>query len=214
MRKLDRAVCPAPLCLVSYHPSEDSWEHVSSADKAEIRAHLETMQGKRCAYCEGDIEVLGQHIEHFRRKADFPALTFDWSNLYWSCDKTDSCGHYKDNGAGPYNVADLVDPCADDPDDFFIFRTDGTISVRRGLPAHDEHRAKETLRVFALDALGGRLRNVRKGVVSGYVDAANEAFEAGFSRDQIRVYFADELQHAEDLPFYTAIRHVLTERQQ
>jgi uncharacterized protein (TIGR02646 family) len=172
------------------------------------------MQGRRCAYCEGDIDSLGQHIEHFRRKSLHPALTFDWNNLFWSCDQTDSCGHFKDHGAGPYNVADLINPCADDPDAFFVFQADGTISVRHGLSASDQRRASETLRVFSLDPEWGRLRVMRKIAVSGYVDDANFAFNDGWPPDDIRAYFAQELEIACDLPFYTAIRHVLTERQE
>ncbi len=209
MRKLDRAVCPPPPCLGGYNHGAHTW----SAHKAEIRKRLEMIQGKRCAYCEGDIEVLGQHIEHFRCKGRHVPLTFDWNNLYWSCDQTDSCGHYKDRGAGRYTVADLIDPCLDDPDDFFVFRSDGTISVRRGLSARGEHRAKETLRVFALDADWGRLRAMRKAAVSGYVNDADEAFNAGLSPEDIRAYFADVVKYAKGLPFCTAIRHVLTERQ-
>jgi len=210
MRKLDRPN-PAPPCLCSYNHGAHSWNDVQPADKAQIRAHLETMQGKRCAYCEGSLDALGQHIEHFRRKSAHPALTFDWNNLFWSCDQNDSCGHFKDRGAGQYNIADLIEPCCDDPDEFFVFRSDGTISVRRGLSAQDERRAKETLRVFSLDADWGRLRAMRKAAVSGYVNDADEAFSAGFSPNDIRTYFAEVLEHAKELPFYTAIRHVLTE---
>ncbi|QYK43751.1 MAG: TIGR02646 family protein [Xanthobacteraceae bacterium] len=213
MRKLDRAICPAPACLGSYTHGVHKWDNVSSAEKGEIRTQLEAMQGRRCAYCEGSIDSLGQHIEHFRRKSLHPALTFDWNNLFWSCDQTDSCGHFKDRGAGPYNVVDLIDPCLDDPDAFFVFRADGTISVRNGLSAQDEHRARETLRVFSLNPQWGRLRNMRQAAVSGYVDSANDAFDAGLTPADIRAYFAQELQAAHDLPFYTAIRHVLTERQ-
>jgi uncharacterized protein (TIGR02646 family) len=171
------------------------------------------MQGRRCAYCEGSLDSLGQHIEHFRRKNRYRALTFDWNNLFWSCDRTDSCGHFKDHGAGPYNVDDLLNPCCDNPDAFFIFQSDGTISIRRGLPAEDEHRARETLRVFSLDAKWGRLRAMREAAVSGYVGDADAADRAGFSIDEIREYFADVLESIKDLPFYTAIRHVLTVRQ-
>jgi uncharacterized protein (TIGR02646 family) len=213
VRKLDRTSCAAPICLGSYHHGTHTWNNVASAHKAEIRTQLETLQGKRCAYCEGDLESLGQHIEHFRRKSAHPALTFDWDNLFWSCDRKDSCGHFKDRGAGPYNVADLINSCSDEPDDFLVFRADGTISVRQGLPANNQQRAEETLRVFALDANGGRLRSMRKAAVSGYVDQANEAFDLGFSPDEIRALFASELQIARNLPFCTAIRHVLTERQ-
>jgi len=213
MRKLDRAIYPAPPCLGGYHHGAHSWQDVTPDHKAEIRTHLETMQGRRCAYCEGDIDTLGQHIEHFRRKGLHPALTFDWDNLFWSCDQTDSCGHFKDRGAGPYNVTDLINPCCDDPDAFFIFQADGTISVRHGLSGVDQRRAIETLRVFSLDAKWGRLRAMRKAAVSGYVDDANAAFNEGWPSDDIRTFFQAELEIARNLPFYTAIRHVLTERQ-
>jgi uncharacterized protein (TIGR02646 family) len=213
MRRLDRFTCPAPACLTAYQHDAHSWSDVLPDHRAEIRTHLETMQGRRCAYCEGDIDVLGQQIEHFRRQNAHPALTFDWTNLYWSCNQIDSCGHFKDQGAGAYNVADLIDPCSDDPDSFFVFRSNGTISSRQGLSANDAHRARETVRVFSLDADWGRLRAMHKAAVSGYVNDANEAFEAGLSPDDIRTYFADILEYAKSLPFYTAIRHVLTERQ-
>lgn len=213
MKKLDRIACPAPACLGDYHHVTHSWDDVAPDHKAEIRAHLEIMQDRRCAYCEGDIDALGQHIEHFRRKKHHPALTFDWNNLFWSCNVRDSCGHFKDNGAGPYNVADLINPCCDDPDAFFIFQADGTISIRHGLSAAEKHRASETLRVFSLDAEWGRLRAMRKAAVSGYVTDADTAFDEGWSPDEIREYFAEELEYARYLPFYTAIRHVLTERQ-
>lgn len=212
VRKLNRLACPAPACLKDYHPGAQTWQDLSTDHRAEIRAQLQLMQGERCAYCEGDIGVLGQHIEHFYPKAAYPARTFDWTNLYWSCDRTDSCGHFKDGRGAPYNVAHLIEPCVNDPDDFFIFRADGTISVRPGLSAQDENRARETLRVFALDANRGRLRAMRKAAVSGYVQLADEAFSAGFSAGEIRILLAEELQVTTNLPFSTAIRHVLTKR--
>lgn len=158
MRKLDRVVCPTPPCLDGYQQGAHSWDDVTPDHRAEIRTHLEEMQGRRCAYCEGDIDTLGQHIEHFRRKGDpaYRHLTFDWSNLFWSCHQEDTCGRFKDNRAGAFNASDLIDPCADDPDSFFIFQVDGTISIRHGLSPTDQHRAKETLRVFSLDAEWGR----------------------------------------------------------
>jgi uncharacterized protein (TIGR02646 family) len=170
------------------------------------------MQGRRCAYCEGSLEILGKHIEHFRRKHQFhfPELTFAWNNLYWSCNQSDSCGHYKDSGAAkPYNINELIDPCTDNPDDFFRFRSDGTISIRRGLSATDEIKAKETLRVFNLHPNGGRLRNMRMAALACYVSLVDDA--SGFAQEELRDLFEDELAVAGNLPFSTAIRHVLTE---
>jgi uncharacterized protein (TIGR02646 family) len=209
MRKLDRTSVAEPACLATYHNPEHCWDDVTQADKADIRTDLQQMQGRRCAYCEGPLDTLGWHIEHFRTKHSFPHLTFAWPNLYCSCDQKDSCGHYKDNGAGPYVVDDLIEPCIEDPDKYFRFRSDGTISIRAGLTAGDKRRAEETLRVFNLNPRSGRLRNMRKRAVSGYVGMADSS--AGLSADDLRDYFRDELQHAVTEPFYTAIRHVLTE---
>lgn len=212
MRYLDRAAVPAPPCLAAYNHGVQIWQNLADADRGQIHDHLEQMQGRRCAYCEGSIDELGQHIEHFRRRHDYPALTFSWGNLFRSCNQKNSCGHFKDNGAGAYNPDDLIDPCLDDPDQFFLFRADGTISVREGLAANEQHRAIETLRVFSLNPQWGRLRNMRQAAVAGYIQAVDEAASAGFTPDEIRAYFADCLEYTKDYPFYTAIRHVLTER--
>jgi len=107
MRRLDRAAVPSPPCLANYLPGRDKWDDVNNEDRIQIRVRLEQMQGRRCAYCEGALDALGQHIEHFRRKHHFQALTFEWSNLYWSCDQKDSCGHYKDHGAGRMTLGTL-----------------------------------------------------------------------------------------------------------
>jgi uncharacterized protein (TIGR02646 family) len=197
--------------LANYHHGQHNWDDLRAPDRDEIRQRLEEMQGRRCAYCEGSLDVLGQHIEHFRRKhaGHFPQLTFVWTNLYWSCDQQDSCGHYKDHGAGAYDVNDLIDPCLEDPDAFFRFRADGTISVRSGLSATDQHRAHETLRVFNLHPQWGRLRNMRKAILAEYVFMIDDAI--GFTTDELQQLFENELAAAESLPFSTAIRHVLTE---
>jgi uncharacterized protein (TIGR02646 family) len=211
MRKLNRADINEPACLANYQHGHHQWDDVTGENKAQIRQQLQHMQGRRCAYCEGSLDALGSHIEHFRRKAPghFPQLTFAWCNLFWSCDQPDSCGHYKDHGAGTYDVNDLIDPCVDNPDTFFRFRTDGTVNVRSDLGAADKHKAEETLRVFNLNPHWGRLRNMRKAAVSAYVSFVDGC--VGFSAGELHDFFRDELAAAATLPFFTAIRHVLTE---
>ena len=209
MRRLDRTSIPAPTCLARFHYPTQCWNDVTGDDRIEIRARLEQMQGRRCAYCEGPLDALGQHIEHFRRRCDLPQLTFVWANLYWSCYEDDSCGRYKDHQAYPFNYAELIDPCVDDPDDYFLFRSNGTITVRPGLSATERHKANETLRVFNLNPERGRLRYMRQAAVAGYVRMVDEA--ADFTTAELKELFAEELAQASAEPFYTAVRHILTE---
>lgn len=209
MRKLDRATATVPACLASYTHGQDKWDDVTGAHKQEIRVSLEQMQGRRCAYCEGPLDSLGQHIEHFRRKRHHVHLTFAWSNLYWSCDQADSCGHYKDrpnNGPGAYNPNDLLDPCVDDPPLFLLFRSDGTVDARPSLSNADAHRARETLRVFNLHMEFGRLRNMRKQVASAYLSTVDEL--ATWSAADRRDYAQQEIQATASEPFSTVVRHM------
>jgi len=207
MHKLDRTSVEAPPCLANYRHGENTWDDVKD-DKAQIHVQLERLQGRRCAYCEGSLDDLGQHIDHLRQRRAFPKLTFQWPNLYWSCLADDSCGRYKDHEAGPYEHDDLIDPCVDDPDRFFRFRADGGIEVRSGLSARDQHRAKETLRVFNLNPQFGRLRKMRKSAVDGFVYLVDGCDD--YSVSELGDIFEAELAATAHLPFFTVVRHVLT----
>ncbi len=164
------------------------------------------MQGRRCAYCEGPLDALGQHIEHFRRKRDFVHLTFSWTNLYWSCDQSDSCGHHKDQRAGAYNPADLLEPCSDDPSKFLKFRSDGTIHLRSTLSPRDTFRGRETLRVFNLHPAFGRLRNMRQAAASTYLSMVTEL--AALEQSERAAYAQLEIQATAAEPFSTLIRQM------
>jgi uncharacterized protein (TIGR02646 family) len=52
------------------------------------------MQGQRCAYCECDISIADKHIEHFVQRSRDVRKTFEWSNLFGSCKRSDSCGDH------------------------------------------------------------------------------------------------------------------------
>lgn len=209
MRKLDRSSASVPVCLSCYQHGKHNWGNVTSEQKDEIQKSLEEMQGRRCAYCEGPVDALGRHIEHFRTKHGFPALTFDWSNLYWSCEQSDSCGRHKDHSSAPYNPDDLIDPCREDPDRFFRFRSDGTIQVRTDITEKEQRRAWETLRVFNLNPSHGRLRQMRKRALEAYkaqepdILAVLETFESS-ERD---AFIAEELKRTASEPFSAVIRH-------
>lgn len=201
----------APNCLADYRYGQDHWGQVTAEDKAAIRAELESMQGRRCAYCECGLDLHGQHIEHFRQRVRFPQGTFEWANLFLSCERAESCGKHKDS-CGLYPHEDLIKPDIDDPEKFFRFGPDGTIHLREGLSPQQAHRANETLRIFNLDAQWGPLRQMRKIVCQGYSQtrASFQEIAQHYPQEEWWPLLQEELATIESLPFCTAIKHTLS----
>lgn len=210
MRRLQRG--PAPSCLARFLHGRDTWCDVRDEDRAELWDALVAMQGNRCAYCECEIFLGGRHIEHFRQRGRHPAGTFDWRNLFGSCNSLDSCGKHKDT-CGVYDPACLIKADDEEPDDFFVFVKDGTIAVREELHAPAKVRAEETLRIFNLDAQHGRLREMRRAAVLGHWHTIEEIAEFAASDPGNecgwREFLEGEVQNALGLPFSAAIRHAL-----
>lgn len=223
MHQLDRAIVPAPPCLARLRAAGNGW-NLAPADYDELHAALEQLQGRRCAYCEADLDVMGEHVEHFARRSRFPARIFDWANLFWSCSAPESCGKHKDacgqTSYGPcarhdsdgaaYADADLIDPSLDDPEEYFLFVGDGQIRPRSGLSPEKSRRAIATIRVFGLDC--ERLRHMRKRVAAGYLHTAEELLDLAqvFAQQDVMDLLDGELQVTRHLPFATTIKHVLT----
>lgn len=111
------------------------------------------MQNNHCAYCEADLENESKapHIEHFEQRNRAPRKTFAWSNLFWSCSHAERCGKHKDSVAGSYGPEVPLKPDVDDPRRYLWFTRDGEVFPRPGLDRAAQHRAEETIRVFALN---------------------------------------------------------------
>lgn len=208
MHKLKRGA--APNCLTKYRHGRDNWNSVNKSDKTEIWQELKSMQGNWCAYCERRIDEGQRHIEHFLQRRSSPQATFQWGNLFGSCNDDDSCGRFKDS-CGKYLADDLIKPDIEDPDDFLIFVPDGTIAVKKGLNAALSQRANETLRIFNLDAQNGALRQMRRNNASRYLDTAEALWKMReeYGENVWEETLADELKAAQDEQFITAIRHTI-----
>lgn len=212
MHKLQRT--DGPKCLTKYRHGRDTWgpDVPTPQEKDEIWQLLDAMQGGRCAYCEADITAPeGRHIEHFRQRDrnHYPQGTFEWANIFGSCDRTDSCGRHKDD-CEKYKHKDLIKPDVDDPEHFLHFHSDGNISLRQGLNEREQHRATETLRIFNLNAEHGALRWDRYRATYGYIQTAECIAElAGEDRAQAQQLLQEEINATRHLPFATAIKHTL-----
>lgn len=76
--------------------------------------------------------------------------------------------------SGRYPHENLIKPDVEDPEAFFIFTPTGAIRPRANLPPHDQHRAEETIGILCLD---GKLNQIRRAEVAGYIQTAEEFAE-------------------------------------
>lgn len=213
MKRLNRLDASHPSCLSRYKHGQDNWSAVSRDDKTEIWKELDRMQQCKCVYCEARLVDADRHIEHFKPKCTYPTLTFAWENLFGCCNGKSSCGRYKDSHGRPYNVDDLIDPCKEDPDDFFRFRTDGRIDVRNDLDESQSKRARETLRVLNLDDQAGPLRKRREVVVQTYLAPDPGIVEtlSTFDPDEAAEYVISEIERILGEEFSSPVRHLLNQ---
>lgn len=215
MRRVNRARVNVPPALACYDHRTCCWDtqdgrrRFGGADKAQVRAALESMQSKCCAYCEAATYESG-HIEHFRRKnaAHFPELMFVWENLFLSCDALDHCGHHKDRAGRPYDPKDLVKPDEQDPHEYFYFHSSGEIRVRSGLDIIRRRQALETIRVFHLDC--GVLTAARRRAVEAYQSRDPSMLDdlETFDEPARLAFIESELNETADDPHSSVIRHL------
>ncbi|PIM71040.1 hypothetical protein CTU88_21425 [Streptomyces sp. JV178] len=93
----------------------EQWRKAEAAKDA-IRSLLQGMAPgrQRCMYC---LDNLGTDIDHFKPKALFPLLTFEWENHLLACSH---CNSNEKRDAYPVDADQrclLVNPAVDDPAD-------------------------------------------------------------------------------------------------
>lgn len=206
----------APACLKNYRHGSDKWSMQSPTptERGEIWAKLHAMQGCRCAYCEAEISEGKRHIEHFRQRDRYTQGTFDWNNLFGSCDRESTCGTHKDR-CGAYPPEELIKPDVEDPDEFLVFDPQGGVHPKAGLTPDKHRRAQQTIRI--LNLTGGGLPHMRRAAASGYLQLLEvwaeyaQQFPEEEWRPLVEQELAQELAQTAQLPFATAIRHTLTQ---
>ena len=137
-----------------------------------VRKTLAALFNGKCAYCESRVDTTGSgDLEHFRPKAGavdlegnyylahYWWLTFEWRNLYLSCQL---CNHSKRDRfpltgpraalETPYEDLDgeqpiLLDPCVDKPGKFLVFDENGSVGS-------EHERGQITIEIFDLNRAG------------------------------------------------------------
>ena len=165
MHKFSRGESPIDLTKAKkkFHNQWDK-TFIGSAEHAALSEFLYACQSHYCAYCEIKINKPSDgFIEHLERRSDNPERTFDWTNMFFSCNHSDSCGIFKDNSKPKmdFSLNDIIDPSTVDPQDFFAYDSEGNI-----LPKNSNYtqQVNETIRIFNLK--NSRLINIRKNIAS------------------------------------------------
>ena len=92
------------------------------------------------------------HIEHFLKKGRDARRTFIWSNLFYSCSTSATCGTHKDKSVNyPKDESLLINPSEENPEAFIHFSPDGEIDAVQVSAPHDQKRAQKTISVFNLN---------------------------------------------------------------
>lgn len=219
MRKLDRDLVVPPACLKNYSHLIEKWDSLNSVCRKELRQAVMGMQRSPvtgvvlCAYCEGAIHNEIGHIEHFRPKGftSFPELTFEWTNLFFSCESSKHCGHYKDRpGAEAYSFDYLIKPDEVDPEKYLYFHSSGEVRERAGLYSDQTRIASETIRVFGLNSAS--LRDSRFKALSAYQKIISEDLDeiSMWSEEDRNSYLQEEIEATRWDPYATTIKHFLS----
>lgn len=147
MKQMVKGTVPDLLSKFVTHKKPKTWEAISPI-RQELRAHILGEQGNCCAYTEIRLNESGHcHIDHYRTRNLFPEKTFDYDNMFVSCNSEEYGAKFKDKqitSKSDYN--DLINPIEDQPSDYIEFAFTGDI-----LPVSNATKGENTIACFNLN---------------------------------------------------------------
>lgn len=124
---------------------------------------LAKMTNGKCSYCEGGINsARSGQVDHFKPKALFPSLAYDWDNYFLACGGCNGAKSDQWPDVGEYLRPDRKDPAKQT-----LFKTDGSMDARR-----KDEEAKITIEHFDLNRTW--LVRLRKKHLEGMVDRLSD----------------------------------------
>lgn len=158
MKKIIKGEAPANLKDFVSKENPLHWDDIHTTKAysglyAECVRLLRAEQDNLCGYTERPLPSTGIHVDHFRKRALFPAqnYVFGWNNLIVDEHNKSFGADYKDNAiqkAEDYEI--LIDPVAHDPHWFFTYIESGRIKPKESLNEEERKMAEFTIRIFNL----------------------------------------------------------------
>jgi uncharacterized protein (TIGR02646 family) len=151
-----------------------------------VKDALDDWSHGKCAYCETGINARrSQHVEHFKPKALFPSLVYDWRNYFLACDGCNGAKLDKWPEAGDY-----VRPDEGRPEALFAFNEQGGITAA---PAAID--AQRTVEDFQLDRSG--LRRFRRVAIQKELKMLHGVIESSLPMEEKRQQAQSIVKEAE-----------------
>lgn len=185
MRRINK--CPAPSTLAkAKNTCGNNWDNVSKGTKESWRDQLFKEQKGLDAYTEEILSLDDKtttHIDHFKKRAHHPELTFDWGNLFLANHQNNNAygADAKDNGTNKIEkdkYDDLIYPAEEDPHEYFTYNLEGEICPCEGLDDTRLKKAQFTIDTFCLNSPALlKSRNGILRILRGYQDQLEESFK-------------------------------------
>lgn len=159
MRFIEKIPFSDFMAFVEKHKPQN-WDSLDSGVRTNTRKYiLENEQFNQCAYTELHLkyENNNSHIEHLKRKSSafFPELTFEWSNLFVSCNSDDFGGKYKDEtylkGKSKVDNKLILNVSLEKPKDFYKLTNWGELLLKDVLKGIEKSKAEKTIEAFNLN---------------------------------------------------------------
>lgn len=137
-----------------------------------------------CGYTEISINEIGDaHLDHYKKKSIFPALTFAWDNLVAATLDSDFGANYKDS---VYKIkqneySNIFNPVEENVQEYFYYNQRGEIEPKAAITSALKAKADKTIEVFNLNhqSLKSRRQTIIKQI-RGCKDLSPDEIQIAF----------------------------------
>ena len=151
-----------PECFVSFKVKNTPHSYQDDCNDHELRLCLREAlikeQKHQCFYCEKKIinDTSKVHIDHIKQRNSYHKLECTYENMALSCNAKLHCAKYKDNQETWddnkfLRIVSNNPELQENPSDFFIYRANGELSVKRSLSVNKKARAVNTIEYLNLN---------------------------------------------------------------
>jgi uncharacterized protein (TIGR02646 family) len=189
----------------AYNPGDkpigNAWKRFSGTPaRTEVESKLDEVFHTKCAYCEN---IVPRDIEHFYPKSKFPKRMFRWDNFLRACKNcnTDKLAIFPLHADGSPL---LLDPCNDEPSDFF------TWDLATGMPvlnADPSRRSRADATIVMFDLRNQQVCEERRSRAQKFQFVLLQSIEKTPTPPDVHKWLLDELKVTR--PWRSVLRQIL-----